>query len=355
VLQAYPLRANAATAAVVGAVGDFAAQVCEWKLGIMSPEKEGYNFGRTFRMCLFGGLFNGPLLCLWYKTLHSVTSIYRVSYEPLFSSRAGSMFLQWAAERSRLVQSIANLRVKESNDNSAFRTLAIKVVTDSLLAGPICLHVYFAGIGVLEGLSAADISAKTQASFHRAWGLSVIMWLPLQIINFKYVPLHFQAAFVSFFNAGWRMTLSIIDHYHDYHNTSVSGVVLENRLREMNEIVAMQEAEIVRLRLAVETLHAENTDLRDEILARSGRVDVADVPDDSSILASMSSETRLSAKAPRANPGKEDAVREHEAPCEKATLREETAVETDPTVCKDTAHNTTYQCHHEYPNGHDRN
>ena len=40
--------------------------------------------------------------------------------------------------------------------------------------------------------------------------------MPVQIINFYYVPLHFQTAFVSLFNAGWRSTLSIIDHYHNY-------------------------------------------------------------------------------------------------------------------------------------------
>ena len=31
-LQEYPLRTNAATAAVLGAAGDFAAQVCEWRV-----------------------------------------------------------------------------------------------------------------------------------------------------------------------------------------------------------------------------------------------------------------------------------------------------------------------------------
>ena len=70
----------------------------------MSPEKEGYNWGRTVRMFAFGGLLNGPLLYLWYNTLHSVTSVYRVSYEPLVSGRAGSMFLNWAGERSRFLQ-----------------------------------------------------------------------------------------------------------------------------------------------------------------------------------------------------------------------------------------------------------
>ena len=108
----YPLRANAATAALLGAAGDSAAQLCEWKLGIMSPDKQTYNWERTLRMFAFG-LVNGPLLHVWYHTLHSVTAVYRVSYEPLVSGRAGSMLLSWAAERSSLLQSFANLRVRE--------------------------------------------------------------------------------------------------------------------------------------------------------------------------------------------------------------------------------------------------
>mgnify|MGYP007078156725 CR=1 FL=1 len=150
-LYQYPLRTNSATAAVLAAVGDSAAQMCEYKMGIMSPNKEGYNWRRTARMFFFGGVLSGPLLYVWYRTLHSVTSVYRVSYEPLVSGRASSLFLSWAAERSRLLQSIANLRVKEATDNSAARILIIKVLTDNLLAGPLCLHAYFACMGALEG------------------------------------------------------------------------------------------------------------------------------------------------------------------------------------------------------------
>ena len=60
------------------------------------------------------------------------------------------------------MQAIANLRVKEATDHSATRIIMIKVLTDNLLAGPICLHAYFAGIGFLEGLSTYEIAEKTQ-------------------------------------------------------------------------------------------------------------------------------------------------------------------------------------------------
>ena len=117
----HPLKANATRAAVLGAIGDGAAQLCEWQLGIMATDKQTYNWERTMRMGAFG-LVNGPLLHMWYSTLHSVTAIYRVSYEPLVSGRAGSMFLSWAAERSSLLQSFANLRVREVvTDHSAAR------------------------------------------------------------------------------------------------------------------------------------------------------------------------------------------------------------------------------------------
>ena len=65
-----------------------------------------------------------------------------------------------------------------------------------------------------------------------------------------------QAAFVSLFNAGWRTTLSIIQHYHDF------GAPLKGH---MAEIVAAQEAELGRLHKAIEELREENNGLRREL------------------------------------------------------------------------------------------
>ena len=50
----YPIRTNAATSGLLCAGGDALAQFFEYSLGVMSPEKERYNWPRTARMALCG-------------------------------------------------------------------------------------------------------------------------------------------------------------------------------------------------------------------------------------------------------------------------------------------------------------
>jgi hypothetical protein len=109
----YPIRTNAATAGVLCSIGDVLAQVtataapssradqrhglhalpakpppahnmpasraqvCEWKLSIMSPEKEEFNWRRTLRMACFGTAICGPVLTLWYRTLNNAAESLR--------------------------------------------------------------------------------------------------------------------------------------------------------------------------------------------------------------------------------------------------------------------------------------
>jgi hypothetical protein len=79
-----------------------------------------------------------------------------------------------------------------------------------MVANPIFLHAYFATIGLLEGHRPREILDHTKAQFHQAWGLALLVWTPVQLINFSIMPVHFQAAFVSLVNVGWKMTLSLV-------------------------------------------------------------------------------------------------------------------------------------------------
>jgi hypothetical protein len=65
-------------------------------------------------------------------------------------------------------------------------------------------------------LSPSQILEKTRDSFYRAWGIGFLVWFPVQIINLHYVPPHFNAVVVSVVNVGWKTTLSLLNHYHDY-------------------------------------------------------------------------------------------------------------------------------------------
>ena len=88
--------------------------------------------------------------------------------------------------------------------------VACKVLADGFIANPILLHTYFGTIGVLEGRTPQEILSLTKEQFHQAWGLALVLWTPVQFLNFYFVPVHFQAAFVSAVNVGWKAALSIL-------------------------------------------------------------------------------------------------------------------------------------------------
>ena len=95
---------------------------------------------------------------------------------------------------------------RELPGTSPARLLATKVVADSLLFQAPFLTLYFMVMGALEGLSPQKIFAKTKESFHQAWALSLLVWTPVQFLNFYFLPVHFQAAFVSAVNVGWKVS-----------------------------------------------------------------------------------------------------------------------------------------------------
>uniref|UniRef100_A0A7S4BIE3 Uncharacterized protein n=1 Tax=Chrysotila carterae TaxID=13221 RepID=A0A7S4BIE3_CHRCT len=249
-----PLRTNAATSALLCLLGDALSQAVEWKMRIMSPEKEGYNYSRTVRMTAYG-MLAGPLYAMWFRTLDVTCKAVSVTYQPVLSGKLASFLessttLSSLLQRSPVLQWASSLHKEQALSYSPARILAAKVVADSLLASPLMLHAYFVSIGMLEGRAWNDILEMAQVNFHRAWGLSLVVWTPVQLLNFHFVPVHFQAAFVSMVNVGWKMTLSLINHYHDYGTP------------ELRSSHNASTAELRRLRQKCLELEATNEELR---------------------------------------------------------------------------------------------
>ena len=208
-LTEYPLRTNAVTSGVLCAFGDALAQCAEWKLQIMSPDKEEYNLARTLRMAIFGTFVGGPILATWYRALHTTAESLSISYAPIVQGR-----LAWLAERTPALSWVTNLRVQsEGVALQPSRVLMGKVFVDSMLFQAPFLNLYFAVMGFLEGLTLSEIYEKTKASFHRAWALSILVWTPVQAVNLALVPVPFQPVVVAGVNVGWKTTLSLLNHY----------------------------------------------------------------------------------------------------------------------------------------------
>lgn len=244
-LTAYPLRANALISGVLCSLGDALAQYAEYKMDVMSPGKEQYNFARTGRMAVFGFFLCGPLLSLWYRTLGAASEALQVGYKPavLGSTRIAS----WM---ERLVPSWeAASYVQAARSHSPAGLLVGKVVADSVLFQLPFLNLYFGFMGLLEGLSPAEIVEKTRDSFYRAWGLGFLVWAPVQVINLHYVPVAFHAVVVSVVNVGWKTILSLLNHYNSY------GSGKERAVRQSHEDETRQD--IARLEATVRALEAD--------------------------------------------------------------------------------------------------
>ena len=126
---------------------------------------------------------------------------------------------------------------------------------DSILFQAPLLNLYFATMGALEGLSPSEIYARAKEKFHRAWALSIVVWSPVQFLNFCYVPPPLQPALVAAVNVGWQATLSILNASH----------------AEAAVVVDAQDAELALLRSELDRLALENDALRGEVEAARQR------------------------------------------------------------------------------------
>jgi len=252
-LTEYPVRTNAAISSVLCALGDALAQLVEWRLGVTSPDKQSFNWSRTIRMATFG-LAAGPILSGWYRTLALLDTALKVNYAPLVGG-----WLRRALKRDGSLPStlfpFLTLHIARTSEVSAGQVLAAKVVADNLLFQAPFLNLYFLMMGALEGLHPVDILTKTKESFHQAWALSILVWAPVQVVNLGLVPIAYQAVVVSLVNVGWKTTLSLLNHYHQYH---VPPAVLQRRDSELHRYNADLESQVA-------ALCAENEELRGKL------------------------------------------------------------------------------------------
>ena len=154
-----PVLTNAVTSGVLCAGGDALAQHFEYRLGIMSPDKEAYNWPRTARMALWGTAIGGPILGLWYRTLHAAAEAVSISYAPIVSGR-----FSWLAERASVLAWVTpQLKPEVTPLISPVKILLGKVVVDTMVFQAPYLNLYFAVTAGLEGLSAPEIVEKTRA------------------------------------------------------------------------------------------------------------------------------------------------------------------------------------------------
>jgi len=247
-LAAQPLLTNSVTAACLYGGGDIAAQQIERRSNVSSPQKSGWNYGRTLRMTFFGFAFAGPILNGWYPLLHKVTAAFRRNYQPVsvipLPQWLESRLPGWVPSPPAWATIVQVEHLASPSDRA--REVAVKVLFDNLFFQAPFLTCYFVVTGFLEGLSPAAVYHKTQTNFHAAWAYGVLLWAPLQTANFWFVPVGLQPLAVNIVNVFWKGFLSLLNHRRDYGGDSAKAAPAEHavRQREAQQRLQVEELEL---------------------------------------------------------------------------------------------------------------
>ncbi|KAK8121936.1 sym-1 [Apiospora sp. TS-2023a] len=187
-LASRPLLTQSITTAVLFATGDITAQQLVDKKGI-----DGHDFARTGRMALYGG---GK----------SFTPIYQGLALPSFSCLTlqppKAVFGPAATTWFGFLQRNVTIRGRPN------ATIAARVACDQLLFAPTFIGLFLSSMAVMEGGSP---QAKLEKSYKPALQANYMLWPFVQLVNFKFVPLHHRVLFVNIISIGWNCFLSMIN------------------------------------------------------------------------------------------------------------------------------------------------
>ena len=192
--HSHPYASNIVAAFVLWTLGDVLCQVAENVNEIHSDHDHShpvehpadvahrstffnpfthYDFPRTFRMATYGLFVGGPLYCWWYQHLTRLVPPFRA----------------------------ANPRI------ALLKMALVKTVLDQFVFCPPELAFFFSLTTLMEGGWIREIKQRLSQDFVATFYVDIIVWVPLQLINFMFIPPSFQAVFVHTGNLGWNAYL----------------------------------------------------------------------------------------------------------------------------------------------------
>ncbi|KAI9103112.1 putative integral membrane protein, Mpv17/PMP22 family [Phlyctochytrium arcticum] len=174
VLTRRPILTQALTAGTLFGVGDLIAQQ-----GFGETTWSQHDWKRTGRLMTYGTLGLGPAIAVWYRFLN------------------------------------ANVQMK-----SKIGTTVARMTADQFLFAPTNLVCFFTAMGLMEGKSTAEIKKKFQTTYLPTLKANFILWPPIQLANFYFVPLNYQSLVVNTVALGWNTYLSFANASGDKSSTS---------------------------------------------------------------------------------------------------------------------------------------
>ncbi|TDH66712.1 hypothetical protein CCR75_006573 [Bremia lactucae] len=164
-LVTHPLSTKIVTGGTIAGLGDIGCQV------LLEGERKDAKFDlkRTAIFTFLGGVAVSPILHVWYGFLGS-----------------------------RL-------------PGISKATITKRLVLDQIIFAPVFLSIFLSSVQALEG-HADDIQDKLRADWWPLTKANWVIWVPAQIINFRFVPATMQVLFSNVMGLVWNSYLSFVSH-----------------------------------------------------------------------------------------------------------------------------------------------
>ena len=101
--------------------------------------------------------------------------------------------------------------------STGFKGAIYRMIPDQFIFAPIFIAIFSIFLFTLEG-RLSEIENHLKKTWYNSMLINWQIWIPAQIINFRFIPLHLQVLFVNFVALIWNTYLSYISHLQHQKN-----------------------------------------------------------------------------------------------------------------------------------------
>ena len=182
---------------------------------------------RLGRMTCYGLFVSAPVYAFWYSYLDrwSHNFFAKKALKPLITDavilpaplRHFMQKFPRVGEPSRLPMTRLMERMPEAATRRVWEIIGFKLAADCFLFDPAYLALFFTATNAMEGRGPSEIATKLKTDLLPTYLVDIAVWLPIQTVNFWWVPVVYQALFVQSCNIGWNAYLSFVQHRSEDH------------------------------------------------------------------------------------------------------------------------------------------
>ena len=231
-MQKYPLQTSAVTAMTLWGGGDAIAQGLEMR----EDPHASFQVNRFAGVATHGAIMGGVGSYFWYNALEKFTA--------------------------------TTLKLASGSARFVFAKISLEII----IWHQISLAVYWFIVGTFEGHSVEKIMKELRTDYLPTLFADVSMWTPIDILNFKFVPLQLQVLFINLGSLVEAVALSYI-HKHGFGGAE-GGSSKHDVIQEQRSTAASR----VRLPFIDKLLkierHLSSEQLQDELTRKFAALDV---------------------------------------------------------------------------------